>query len=159
VTTRVSGRSRHTKRETAQHAKPPAGGVLLDTGVLVAVYARDDPRHLDATRWLAGFRGALHTVEPVLTEAAYFLPVRLRAAIAELVEQRALHVHHPDSSAYSRIAQLLRKYADLDPDWADVSLVWLAETTGITRIATVDVGDFTTYRIHGRKRFELELLR
>ena len=43
--------------------------------------------------------------------------------------------------------------------WADISLVWLAETTGITRIATLDVTDFSVYRIHGRKRFELELLR
>lgn len=132
---------------------------MLDTGVLVAIYARDDPRHEAATRWLAGFRGALHTVEPVLSEAAYFLPARLRAALAELVERRVLHVHHPDLGAYARIAALLRKYADLDPDWADVSLVWLAESTGITRIATVDVADFSVYRIHGRKRFELELLR
>lgn len=132
---------------------------MLDTGVLVAIYARDDPRHEAATRWLAGFRGALHTVEPVLSEAAYFLPARLRAALAELVERRVLRVHHPDLGAYARIAALLRKYADLDPDWADVSLVWLAESTGITRIATVDIADFSVYRIHGRKRFELELLR
>jgi hypothetical protein len=54
---------------------------------------------------------------------------------------------------------LLRKYADIDPDWADVALVWLAEISGIVRIATLDVADFSVYRIHGRKRFELELLR
>ncbi len=147
------------KREKVTQAKVSADGVLLDTGVLVAVYARDDPRHFAATRWLAGFRGELHTVEPVLTETAYFLPARLRAAIAELVEQGVIQVHHPDRSAHGRIAELLRKYADIDPDWADVSLVWLAETIGITRIATLDVADFSAYRIHGRKRFELELLR
>jgi uncharacterized protein len=155
----VTSGVRRAKRARVPQAKPPAGGVLLDTGVLVAVYARDDPRHLAATRWLAGFRGALHTVEPVLTEAAYFLPARLRAAIAELVERRVIHLHHPDRTAYARIAELLRKYADIDPDWADVCLVWLAETIGITQIATLDVADFSIYRIHGRKRFELELLR
>jgi uncharacterized protein len=155
----VTSGVRRVKRERVPQAKPPAGAVLLDTGVLVAVYARDDPRHLTATRWLAGFRGALHTVEPVLTEAAYFLPARLRAAIAELVERRVIHLHHPDRAAYARIAELLRKYADIDPDWADVCLVWLAETIGITRIATLDVADFSIYRIHGRRRFELELLR
>jgi predicted nucleic acid-binding protein len=127
--------------------------------VLVAVYARDDPHHAAATRWLAGFRGALHTVEPVLAEAAYFLPARMRAAIAELVGQRVLRVHPLDVAGYARVAELLRKYSDLDPDWADVSLVWLAETAGITRIATLDVADFSVYRIHGRRRFELELLR
>ena len=136
-----------------------ATGVLLDTGVLVGMVARDDPAHIDATRWLAGFRGELHTVEPVLTEAAYFLPARTRASLAELATNGDLHLHHPDAAGYVRIAALLRKYADVDPDWADIALVWLAETTGITRIATLDVADFSVYRIHGRKRFELELLR
>ena len=105
------------------------------------------------------FEGELHTVDPVLTEAAYFLPVRVRAILADLAKSGTLHVHRPDAAGFARIAALLRKYADADPDWADISLVWLAETTGIHRIATLDVTDFSVYRIHGRKRFELELLR
>lgn len=140
-------------------APPVARGVLLDTGALVALYARDDPRHEGVVSWLAGFRGQLHTVEPVLTEAAYFVPVRTRAVIADLAASSHLTLHHPDAAGYSRIASLLRKYADIDPDWADLALVWLAETTGIARIATLDVADFSVYRINGRKRFELELLR
>ena len=133
--------------------------VLLDTGPLVALYARDDGRHAAVTQWMASFRGELHTVEPVLTEAAYFLPPRTRAVLADLAMSGALHLHRPDAAGYARIAALLRKYADRDPDWADIALVWLAETSGITRIATLDVADFSVYRIHGRKRFELELLR
>jgi len=136
-----------------------AHGVLLDTGPLVALYARDDSRHGAVAQWMAGFQGQLHTVEPVLTEAAFFLPARTRPALADLAASGALHLHHPDAAGYSRIAALLRKYADRDPDWADIALVWLAETTGIRRIATLDVADFSVYRIHGRKRFELELLR
>ena len=108
---------------------------------------------------MTSFRGQLHTVEPVLTEAAYFVPVRTRAVIADLAASGRLTLHHPDAAGYSRMASLLRKYADIDPDWADLALVWLAETTGIARIATLDVADFSVYRIHGRKRFELELLR
>ena len=69
-----------------------------------------------------------------------------------------IQVHHPDASGYARIAQLFEKYADQNPDWAALELVWLAEATGITRIATLDVADFSVYRIHGRKRFALELL-
>lgn len=133
--------------------------VLLDTGVLVALYARDDPQHAASARWLAGFRGELHSVEPVLAEAAFFLPAHTRAVLAELVERGTIHLHHPGAADHARIAALLRKHADLDPDWADICLVWLAESTGIGRIATLDVADFSTYRIHGRKRFELELLR
>ena len=136
-----------------------ARGVLLDTGVLVALYARDDPKHAGVVSWLATFQGDLHTVEPVLAEAAYFVPVRTRAAIADLAASGRMTLHHPDAAGYSRIASLFAKYADIDPDWADLALVWLAETTGIARIATLDVADFSVYRIHGRKRFELELLR
>jgi predicted nucleic acid-binding protein len=94
----------------------------------------------------------------VLTEAAYFLPARMRPVLAELAHSGALHLHHPDRAGYARIGTLLKKYADRDPDWADIALVWLAEHTGLTRIATLDVADFSVYRIHGRRRFELELL-
>jgi predicted nucleic acid-binding protein len=135
------------------------GAVLLDTGVLVALYARDDPWHRPVTQWLAGFRGTLHTVEAVLTETAFFLPARARSVVAELAAAGMFQVHCPDAAAYARMAELLRKYADKDPDWADIALVWLAEAAGIHRIATLDVADFNVYRINGRKRFELELLR
>src|SRR5207253_1850067 len=62
----------------------------------------------------------------------------------------------PDFAAYRRVGALLRKYADLRPDWADVMLVWLAEQSGIHKIATLDVRDFSAYRIQGRSKFLLE---
>lgn len=149
----------------ASHAaagQPPrrasAQAVLLDTGPLVALYERNDGWHAAVAKWVAGFDGELHTVPAVLTEAAYFLPARTRAVLADLVGSGTLALHHPEAAGHSRIAELLRKYADMDPDWADIQLVWLAESTGFNRIATLDT-DFNTYRIHGRKRFELELLR
>jgi uncharacterized protein len=132
--------------------------VLLDTGVLVALYLRDDPWHAAAERWMAGYKGTLYTVEPVLTEVAFFLPTRLRAALAELACTGVLQIIHLDACAYARMAALLLKYADHQPDWADMALVWVAEETGIHRIATLDVKDFGVYRIGGRKRFELALL-
>ena len=136
-----------------------AAGVLLDTGVLVAIHARDDPHHAEAARWMASCGSELHTTESVLTEAAYFLPARSRHLLADLAANGAFVVHPPDAAGYARIGVLLRKYADIDPDWIDMELVWLAEATGINRIATLDLADFSVYRIHGRKRFELELLR
>jgi predicted nucleic acid-binding protein len=111
------------------------------------------------TSWAARGNAAMLTVAPVLSEASFFLPARLRAALAGLAARQVLQLHRPDASGYARVAQLFEKYADQNPDWADMELVWLAETTGIRRIATLDVADFSVYRIHGRKRFELELLR
>ena len=118
----------------------PAGGraiVLVDTGILVALFDSQDSHHAAAKAWLARTDARLLTVAPVLAEAAFFLPPRLRGALAGLAAQGALQVHQPDEVGYARIAQLFDKYAAQDPDWADLELVWLAETTGSPRIATV----------------------
>lgn len=131
--------------------------VLLDTGFLVAPYARNHRYHAVAMRWLAGLRGRLHSVEPVLTEATHLLPWRMGSALAGLVVDGSIEIHPLDTEAYRRIAVLAHPYADREPDWADLALIWLAESTGLHRIATLDVDDFGVYRIHGRKRFELEL--
>jgi predicted nucleic acid-binding protein len=127
--------------------------------VLAALFDRLDAHHAAATAWMRKIDAALLTVAPVLSESALFLPARLRTILAGLPARGVLQVHHPDAGGYARIAQLFEKYADQSPDWADMELVWLAEATGITRIATLDVADFSVYRIHGRKRFDLELLR
>ncbi|MGH8796416.1 MAG: type II toxin-antitoxin system VapC family toxin [Caldimonas sp.] len=146
-------------------ARPPAKvasagpRVLVDTGVLVALFDRLDAHHEVAAAWLADTDAIFLTVAPVLSETAFFLPARLRTALAAMAARGVLQVHVPDSAGYNRIAELFRKFADQDPDWADMELVWLAEATGIKRIATLDVADFSVYRIHGRKRFDLELLR
>ena len=134
------------------------GSVLLDTGVLVALLDGADPRHDAAARWLSGRHADLHTVEAVLTETSFFLPYRQRGALADFVAVSGMRVHHPDPSAYRRIGAILRKYADLKPDWADALLVWVAEQTGIHSIATLDVHDFSAYRIHGRSKFALEAI-
>jgi predicted nucleic acid-binding protein len=133
--------------------------VLVDTGPLVALFNRDDPHHAWATAWLAAQPGPLHTVEAVLAECAFFLPARLRGNLADLAARGVLQVHATDSDGHARLAQLFHKYRDQDPDWADLALVWLAEQTGIRRIATLDLTDFSVYRIHGRSRFQLELMR
>lgn len=126
--------------------------------MLVALHNRSDPLHSRAVAWLSGFTGQLHSVEPVLSEAAFFLPARLRASLADLASRDTIRLHHPDAQGLARIGQVLRKYEDIDPDWADATLVWLAEHTGIRRIATIDVADFSVYRLRGRTRFELVLL-
>jgi predicted nucleic acid-binding protein len=44
-------------------------------------------------------------------------------------------------------------YADHPMDFADATLVHLADRESISLILTVDHDDFETYRIGGRKRF------
>lgn len=139
----------------ASKRSPAAEPVLVDTGLLVALHVPTDPRHALARDWLARFDGRLHTVGSVLAETAWLLSARSRPRIAEFVRRGAIQVHAPDTAGYARMADLLSKYADLDPDWADIELVWLAEASGVRRIATLDASDFGVYRIHGRRHFDI----
>jgi predicted nucleic acid-binding protein len=50
---------------------------------------------------------------------------------------------------------MMRKYADRPMDFADATLVRLAEREGLSTIFTIDHDDFETYRIDGRRRFRI----
>ena len=56
---------------------------------------------------------------------------------------------------FKRIAELFTRYADQEPDFTDMALVWLGETTGCRRILTIDKTDFGVYRCDGGKTFEM----
>ena len=129
--------------------------VIVDTGFLVALFDQRDRAHEAAVAWLTLFHGPLLTVESVLTEAAFFLPVHRRPALAELAVNGTIRLHAPDLAGYQRIANLMRKYASVDPDWADICLIWLAEAASVPRILTLDLQDFSIYRIRGRERFDI----
>ena len=54
-----------------------------------------------------------------------------------------------------RCRVLIETYADLPMDFADATLVTLAEEIDTDLILTTDRRDFEVYRIHGRKLFEV----
>ena len=133
--------------------------ILLDTGPLVALFDRSEARHGEMVEWFGRQKRPLLTLESVWVEASYVVPSRLRGAVARVASSGAVAVRAIDERGHLRMAELFDKYSDQDPDWTDMALVWLAEVTGVARIATFDIADFSVYRINGRKRFELELLR
>jgi uncharacterized protein len=53
------------------------------------------------------------------------------------------------------IERLMKKYADRLMDFADATLVRLAERESLKTVFTIDHDDFETYRIHGRSRFRI----
>lgn len=148
-----------TSQPAARGLRPrtavPREGVLLDTGFLVSLIDDREPLHAAAASWLAQQHRPLWTVPAVLAETAHFVPGWLRPQLARAVARGLLRVAPPDAAGYGRIASLLEKYADLKPDWADIELIWLAESAGIDRIATLDTADFGVYRIHGRRAFDI----
>ena len=58
-------------------------------------------------------------------------------------------------AALPDIAALLTRYANLDPDFTDAAIVWLAGEHDCREILSVDRRDFSTYRIRGNRKFRL----
>ncbi len=53
------------------------------------------------------------------------------------------------------IQALMRKYHDRPMDFADATLVHLAERESLSTVFTIDHDDFETYRVGGRKRLRI----
>ncbi len=132
---------------------------LVDTGAVVALINRADRHHAQAAAWFRGFRGQLLTTEAVVTETAYVLaasPQHQHAALTWVQRARASGILQLTAvEDHSVLARIISKYADLPCDYADASLIWLAEKTGVLQIATVDQGDFSVYRVRGRRAFRI----
>jgi uncharacterized protein len=131
---------------------------LVDTGALVAYLDADDPWH---DRMAAAFTTggiALWTTMPVITEAMHMLAA-VRGGEAALVEflHRTRTTIHPmtDRAELQRAVVLTNKYRNVPMDFADASLVVLAEQTGVREILTTDRRGFRVFRIHGRQSFSL----
>lgn len=132
---------------------------LVDTGAVVALVNRADRHHGAAVDWFSRFRGELLTTEAVITETAYVLAASFphqRAALVWFERARAAGLLRVEPVAdYAELARIIGRYAELPCDYADASLMALAERTGVTTIATTDQRDFSVYRLRGRKRFRI----
>jgi predicted nucleic acid-binding protein len=56
---------------------------------------------------------------------------------------------------FSDLDALMAKYRDCPMDFADATLVHLAQREALSTVFTIDHDDFETYRIGGRKRFRI----
>ena len=134
---------------------------LVDTGAIVALVNRADRHHRAALDWFERFRGQLLTTEAVITEAAYVLaasPDHQRATLVWIERARAAGLLHIEPVVdHAALAGIIAKYASLPCDYADASLIDLAERTDVNAIATIDQRDFSVYRLKGRKRFRIVL--
>ena len=128
--------------------------IIVDAGPLIALFDRDDRYHRQAVEFVRDCRSVLVTNLPVLTEAAFLLRFST-AAQRDLLwwALRALEIDTGTAADLPRIVDLLEKYSDLPADFADVSLVALAERSKLTRVASLD-REFALYRLPGRRRFE-----
>jgi predicted nucleic acid-binding protein len=125
--------------------------MLVDAGPLIALQDRSDRYHHRIKEYLAGFAGHLLTTWPVLAEACHFLPERSQIRFLRWAAAGGLTVVELDESALSTIADWKEKYRNLPMDLADASLLWAAAQTGVVDILTIDLRDFTAYRLPSGK--------
>ena len=133
---------------------------LLDTGPLVAALNRRDPQHPRCAAPLAAFSGSLLTTGAIVTEAMYFLGGLPdgAATLTGFLDEAQVDIRDCFAPAQLRAAAgLMKKYADLPMDFADATLVLLADELGTGNILTLDERGFRTYRFRGSRRFNLVL--
>jgi predicted nucleic acid-binding protein len=131
--------------------------ILLDTGALVALLDRSERHHRVCLDFFSAYRGDVLTTEPVLTEALYLLnrtPNAIKACFDFILQGGATLVPQ-SSSSLRRSAELMKTYADTPMDFADATLVALAEETDAREVFTLDRRGFSAYRIRRRGAFSL----
>jgi predicted nucleic acid-binding protein len=85
----------------------------------------------------------------VLTEVCHLVPADVAPRFLEWVQIGGLQLAELPAAALLSIGPWMRQYGDLPMDLADASLLWLAQQSGIRRIATLDRRDFGVYRLPG----------
>lgn len=132
--------------------------LLLDTGILYAYYDRGDAWHAAAVDLISGEPGELLVPAPVVPEVDHLLGVRLGRAARELfyrglVEASYLLVELPQERI-ARVAEIDRRFAELDLGFVDAAIVALSESLGVARVATTDRRHFEPLA----RAFRLELV-
>lgn len=129
---------------------------LVDTGPLVAYLDAGDPAHTEVAPLWDGFNGHLYTTSAVITEAMHFVSVDPDGAahLAELITASSMDVYDLTQPPELReAAVLMKRYADTPMDFADATLVLLAEAVSVYDIFTLDRGGFAVFRTRENRAF------
>jgi predicted nucleic acid-binding protein len=126
---------------------------IADTGFIVAAGDRDDRHHEWAATLARSVTEPLLTCEAVLAEAAFHL--RSSAFVLALVEDGLLRVSFDCSQNLAQLSGLARRFADRNPDLADLCLIRMSELYPRHTVITVDESDFRVYRRNKREAIPL----
>lgn len=134
---------------------------LVDAGPLIAAFGLKQKKGAHYQKLFAQAseeRWTLATTWPCLTEASYLLAPPHRYACLRWVAAGGVTVFPFDQRALEAMVDWMRLYTQMprsQMDLADASLFCLAQDTGVTRIMTTDVRDFSRYRLPDGRAFEI----
>ncbi|MBA3557429.1 MAG: PIN domain-containing protein [Gemmatimonadaceae bacterium] len=121
---------------------------MLDSGPLVAALDPRDASHRRCAEAWPMLVDRCVTTQAVITEACH-LVARGRASPALPVEfllAAEIPIVGLDAQEHQHIAHLMRRYADLPMDYADATLVVLADAYRLETVFTLDRRGFLNYR-------------
>jgi predicted nucleic acid-binding protein len=130
--------------------------ILVDTGFLVALYDRREPRHSFCVRLHGELKNPFATCEAVITETLHLLqslPIAQRNILAS-IDQGILEIPFHLSPSSAMVLAILEKYRDTPADLADACLIQMADELNTGDILTLD-SDFLHYRWRKSKPFNL----
>jgi uncharacterized protein len=131
--------------------------VLTDTGPLVAILSSTDQHHEVCLQTVQSLRGPLLTCWPVITEAAWLLqstPGALERLLRS-ISDGAVEILPFAGKEAAGVAQIMKQYGSLRPQFADAVLVYLAARENIRTIFTLDRRDFSVYRTRRKRAFRI----
>lgn len=121
---------------------------IADTGFLVAFANRRDLHFPWAFAIAERLQDPLLTCEAVLAETAYHL--RDSGLVLRMLNTGLVRLAFNLESHRTELSELARRYADRNPDLADLCLIRMSELFPEHPILTVD-GDFRVYRRNRRE--------
>ena len=127
---------------------------LIDTGAILALLDDSEPSHGACAAALREATLPLVSTAAVFAEVFHFARPHRLAAAWQSLRAGTIKLEPIVDRDLPDLERLMLKYADRPMDFADATLVRLAEREGLTTILTVD-RDFEVYRIGGRKAFRV----
>lgn len=132
---------------------------IADASLFYALYDRSDAYHDEAIEYLRQSGRQLYTTLAAVTEVAYMLgktpPTRL--SFLSWIHGGGAIVVDLNPTDFALSIEVLAKYADLRPDFADATLAAIANRLEIQEVATFD-SDFRVYKYQRRRHFKTPLL-
>lgn len=126
---------------------------IADTGYLVALLRQDDEHNAWAKDLARQVDLPLITCEAVLAETAFHL--RSSIQVLAMLERRAVRVAFDCASHLEPLHDLAVRYADRQPDLADLCIIRMSELFPKHVVLTVDEADFRLYRRNKRDSIPL----
>ncbi|MFH1664922.1 MAG: PIN domain-containing protein [Candidatus Omnitrophota bacterium] len=134
---------------------------IVDAGPLIALFDKSDKYHVEVKEALGKYRsqsrGKIITTWPVVSEAVYILAdrVHLQAGLDFFawIGNDGLEIFDFGKDHLPRVINLQKKYSNVPMDFADATLVIVAQDLKADKVFTIDK-DFLIYRILGKKHFK-----